>query len=515
MHKHLRPCGLVLLALGLAASTGLGWAQTPAPARSPAPAATSGLAPTHATQLQVPWQATHIVQEGDTLWDLSRLYQGNPILWRDIGDPNGVAVPKRMQPGTVLLLGNGALTNYAARVVALTGDVRISNVRASGTGKVVNDASLRIGMAVPLGAELRTGPESFVTLALTDTTAQAAAMLQRDELMHKGKPVAGTLVTLPSQSHVKLSSIRDAKGRISVVLELYGGQIDSRAQPAPESKASSPSFFEPYSHQIRTRMATVGVRGTYFRVSLPEGSDTMTTSVLEGQVAAQANKPDGSAPQDPSQAVLLGQAQGAVVSSKGAVQSASLLAAPQWLEGASAQNFPEVRLQWQAVPGAQAYRVQLARDANFIDILAQKDVNAAPGANSTALQVALGNLPAGPYHARVSALNANQLEGLYAPTRFHRGSLVLNTQSTLLEAIKSVQFDWSALPSATYTLEVAPQDQTDARVLHAEGLSATAIRVAALPPGRYVWRVRANTQDKGQSLTLGSDWQPLLVPGAR
>ena len=59
-----------------------------------------------------------------------------------------------------------------------------------------------------------------------------------------------------------------------------------------------------------------------------------------------------------------------------------------------------------ALAGAQAYRVQLARDAAFQDVLTER-VTPAP-------LVRFSMLPAGRYHLRVRAIDALGLEGYEA-----------------------------------------------------------------------------------------------------
>jgi hypothetical protein len=493
-------------------------AQTKArSAHSPPPATFAGKfkpleVPSNGPDAQAPWQATHVVKEGETLWDLSRQYRGNPVLWREIGDPNGVVVPKRMQPGTVLLLGKDVVSRYAGRVVALTGDVRISNVRATGTGKLVNDAPLQLGIPIPLGAQLRTGPESFVTLVLTDAPMPAGDLLSPEQLMNKGRPRSGTLVTLPSQSLVQISSIRDANGKASVVLDLIAGQIDSHAKQASDLPSGTPSWLEPFSQQIRTRVASVGVRGTYFRVSLPEGSDTMTTSVLEGSVVAQR--------EGQKDLVQLGHAQGAVIDSKG-IFSQPLLPAPQWQNGIEVQNFPEVDLAWQAVPGAQRYRVQLAKDAGFLNILAQREVALNPALPQMVFHASLGDLPKGRYYARVTAFTKEQLEGLFAVTPIQRGAFKIDDQGAIQQGYKSIELNWTDLPNAKYSVEVttdqgsgAPEGSAEP-VIRAALLSSNRIRISALAPGAYRWQVKGEMQRNGQRLIVTSPWQKFTVSGAR
>jgi len=68
-----------------------------------------------------------------------------------------------------------------------------------------------------------------------------------------------------------------------------------------------------------------------------------------------------------------------------------------------------VQLSWRAEFPAAAYRVQVARDAQFTDILAEERVESA--------QWSVAGLPAGKYHARVQGLNDDGIAGTFSPAR--------------------------------------------------------------------------------------------------
>jgi hypothetical protein len=476
---------------------------------------------------------SHLVEAGDTLWKISERYYGKALQWQEISRDNRIAEPRQLQLGTVLLLRASGNT---ASVMAVTGEVRLMTpiVNAvkravSMTGRVlggladglagslsdkapavtmVAGALVSKGASVPVGSTLKTGPDSFITLLLPN----------------------GSRATLPSNSQVTLVSFRDGKGQPSVLLDLSAGQVDARVQPSDDPSGRS-------SYRVRTRLATLGARGTYFRVALPQLSgqsgigkgDGALVGVLEGKVAVnwgvEGTLSDKSQVGKPS-AALLAVGQGSVLKQGGAGRAAvvqNLLPAPVLQDAGAPQNQADVRVRWLPVPGAAAYRVQVGRDADFNDLIAQQDVaaraaleNVPPPATSPEVYSAwFAKLDKGAYFVRVSAVAADGLEGFFALAGFSRQSYALSGAVAMAANDEALEFSWTQLPSSSYQLELAQDAEFAQVVLRVPDLRGHAVRVAALAPGVYFWRVRAQVQEQGQSTTVVSKIMPMLVGGAR
>lgn len=463
-----------------------------------------------------PTPIKHFVEPGDTLWRLSERYYGRALLWTDIRADNNVSEPKRLQPGTLLQLradGLGGLqagSANSATALAVTGDVRLltpvaNNGKATVTyiaGDLVNK-----GDVVPVGTTLKTGADSFITLLMPN----------------------GSRATLPSNSQMKLVSVKDVKGKDAVLLDLEAGQVDARVLHS-EDNLDKPSY------RIRTKLATLGARGTYFRVVLPDTLRTLV-AVLEGTVAVdwEIEKSLRDVTNDSNKAglpsaALLSVGQGSVLQAgtrKGTSLKLALvqnlLPAPVLLDGSAPQNQSNIAVRWLPVSGAADYRVQLARDADFSDVLAQQDVPAqselqqSVAGNSTgdAYKTWFAKVAHGSYFVRVSAISTDGLEGLYALSGFNRLGYVVTGSVALSANQEQLEFSWTALASSNYWLEVADNKEFSGVLLNAPHLRSNTVRVAALPPGNYFWRVRAYVQEHGQTTTVVSDTMPMLVGGVR
>ncbi|RYY72667.1 MAG: LysM peptidoglycan-binding domain-containing protein, partial [Comamonadaceae bacterium] len=302
----------------------------------------------------------HVVKPGDTLWDISRQHYGRPLGWPTIGQRNAITEPRLLQPGRVLNLdgspnlaprGAGrkarapaiakATATRPVQVLAATGDVRWTVSKAAGGHGAMQPA--QAGMVLPPGAVVRTGPDSFVTLGLPD----------------------GSRSTLPSQSEVRVAVVPGDKGRPAALLELTAGEVEARVPPrAVPARPGEQTF------RVRTRMATVGVRGTHFRVALApwaNAPDGIAVGVQEGRVWVRGTGAAGDTELNAGQGLSLD-----ATSPAGATQA--LLPAPELLDIGRAQQQPAVTIAWNAVPGAAGYRVQLARDPGFLDVFAEQRV---------------------------------------------------------------------------------------------------------------------------------------------
>lgn len=193
-------------------------------------------------------------QAGDTLYDVAARYLQGADDWQLLQQINGVPAPKHLQPGVALKLPVARLRKekLTARVIAVQGTAE----RASGAAfaPLANDATLAEGDRV------RTGPNGFVTIELTD----------------------GTHMSLPPDSQLDLKSLRRTvlTGTLDREFELTRGSVDSEVT---HLKKRDDRF------QIRSPSVVAGVRGTRFRVNYDAAGNAATrVEVLDGTVGVAA-----------------------------------------------------------------------------------------------------------------------------------------------------------------------------------------------------------------------------------
>jgi hypothetical protein len=226
------------------------------------------------------------------------------------------------EPGVSLRYVERAPEDVVARVAAAGGAAFLG----------ADEASLKPaepGMPVLVNELVRTGPNARVTIHLKD----------------------GSGLEVRPESLVKMAVLSmPTGGDRQVKVEVLAGGVT-----ADVKKATQGSRFEASS-----RVAVASVRGTQFRFGVEEnGAARLET--LTGVVAM------GSATDPAARPVEVAAGQGATVSAAGEVSPpAKLPEAPRVTAPLKGALNADARLEWQAVAGAATYRVEVARDADFI-----------------------------------------------------------------------------------------------------------------------------------------------------
>lgn len=388
------------------------------------------------------------VRPGDTVWDLARTYMRHDLPWEQLQAHNQVEDPLRLVPGSVVSFPVTWLRQQPAqaRIIAVSG-----TAQASRNGLFSDATTAGEGLLLGAGAALRTQADASLTLEFADGSR---LHLHGD-----------------SELHLDRLSAYGSTGMVDTRLRLPRGRASSKVQRSrgPGSR-----------YVVETPGMMSSVRGTEFRV----GSDGQRSrsEVIEGDVDVSGG--GGS--------VRVRAGRGTVAGDNGRpIAPVPLLPAPDLSAWPAHIDRMPATLQWQAVPGALAYRLQASVHEDFRTLL-QDSLSDAPTAT-------LAFRSEGQVFIRVRGVDANGLEGFDALAR-----AVVAAQPAPPFAIAPVaggdavgprpRLRWTASGEAAmrYRVQVdVSGDDFSAPRVSTEDLDRSEIRTAELAPGAYTWRVGA------------------------
>ena len=397
-------------------------------------------------------QGTHVVRPGETLWDISRQHMQSPLRWPELQRKNAVPIPRRLQAGRVLQLSNAPQASPAARKTAAP---RAPAVAGSGSVAAVVElvgtawlkrgnaepSPLAIGVAVEAGDVLITDKEAFLCLGTA----------------------GGSRLVMPSSSAVRVLAADDQATR----LQLLGGRIEAYVE-----KQHGREF------EIRNRRVGLSVRGTHFRARDEDGA--ATAEVIEGSVSVS---------NDDRQVLMLDAGRGALLAGAGAFEARTLAPPPQ-----RARDHARGVLAL-PVPQAQAYRKQLAGDDRFLHVV--HDALSKEGG------FALPNgIDAGFYHLRLTALDAQQIEGMPGESIVYvRGSAPPANSRRMEDGRYEIR--WPARGQQQYVFELARTPAFMPVLANIRVASAGGVIVGPFDvPGTYHWRSRELVAAEGEAASV-------------
>ncbi len=326
---------------------------------------TAGAVAGHAQAGDTVAHVVHVVQTGESLYRIAQEQLEDPARWPEVARLNRLARPSKLQPGQRLLLPLALMKGQASQAT-------VAYVRG---GVLADGAALRIGDRIEEAATLTVPSQGFISVTLAD----------------------GSLLQLQSDSTARLVRLRDLPRETrNTLIQLDRGRIDLRVSPqTPGSR-----------FRVKTPLATAGVRGTRFGVTMAADGALTATDVIEGLVAVGAVAAVGAAPPGAAEAeVSIGQ--GAVVRPGRALALRPLPPAPPWTEELRLEQLPGV-LPMGDVRDGQQVRVEIAEDDDFTRVVAT--LQGRPPLTVPAL-------PDGHYRIRGRLLDAEGLFGLESASR--------------------------------------------------------------------------------------------------
>jgi hypothetical protein len=318
-----------------------------------------------------------------------------------------------------------------------------------------------LGMSIAQGAVVQTGA-GFMTLALSN----------------------GSRVTLPSNSRVRILHMR--RFLLTNSLDFDFALDKGRAETAVTPMKDSNSRF-----RLRTPIAVSAVRGTTFRIGYDEGKGPSLTEVIEGGVAVGASA-------SKAEPALVPGGYGATAAADGRVGTEQLLAAPAVLKPGRLQKEPVVAFELADVPSARGYHVQLAKDAGFVDMIAETRTE---GTKAQFAGIADGN-----YFVRAMAIAPSGLQGLSESYGIKRQLTALGGAAAS-NAPGQFGFKWFGEGSGkrVYRFQLLTRPEGGVPLVDETGLDKNEIDVSGLTPGVYYWRV--GVRQFGES-GVAENWTP-------
>lgn len=414
--------------------------------------ALAALAPVNPAELKnTASDLIYTTRQGDTLMDISQQFTGTTRNWSVIGQRNQISNDRTIPIGTNIHIPLTLLPDEEseAKIVAMAGSPVIRPPKGA-------DTVATVGAVLKEGTEIRTGKGGFMTLALPDESR----------------------ISIPSNSAVSLSKLRKTRFTSSPRTEVsvLEGKVESRVT----SLVSNKGRFE-----VRSPLAVAGVRGTHFRVGV---TDTGTASeVLEGGVAV------GMAAAKKTKQTLVAAGKGNLTTGKGVGAPVDLLPPPQPDTASQLQVRPTMVFNVQAVSGAVAYRAQIARDAEALDILQE--------GRFTQPRFKFDSLDDGRYYLRTTAIDAQGLEGKPSVTAFTlkaRPEPPFTSEPKNKVRATQVRFVWTEAAQANaYRIQVATEPEFRQPLIDQPDLRDTQFSTDQLGDQRYYWRVASIAQKNG------------------
>lgn len=416
--------------------------------------------PAHAQAAPADDAIVYTVRKGDTLISLARAYMIRATDWKQVQKLNRVANPNRLPVASRLLLPIRLLKSRpaTATVAAFRGEAEVFV-----PGQPVRGVTM--GQALGEGARVSTGPASSLSLALTD----------------------GSVITLPSNSALRIARLRKLliTDSIDYDLALESGSVRSRVTPF---RNRDDRF------RLRNPIAVSAVRGTDFRTHYDSNAATARAELLEGGIGIMADTT--------ARETRLAPEFGAVIGKTGGIAVEPLLPAPLVTAGSGVQRAPVLAFSVDGVPGAVGYRLLIARDSGFVDVVEDID--------SSTPDFTLAALPNGNYFARFTAIAASGLEGVPSTVAFRR-RLATATQGAAVGE-EGYVFRWTGSGEGVrrYRFQLRSAD-SPVFIVDEAGLFGSSIVLSKLPPGRYLWRVGTTTHSAEETDTEWSQFESFAL----
>ena len=411
-------------------------------------------------QAQSDEDITYQVKSGDTLYRLADAYFVNAAALKQVQRINRIANPHVIPTGKVLKIPRSLLRYREVKVEVLS----FSGAVTVGMGS--QTVPVQTGMTIAEGAIVATGPKGFVSLGIERNSR----------------------ITLPSNSRIRFAGARQYAINDAI-------DFDVRVL-AGRSEIIAPKLRAQERFRVGTPVAVTAVRGTEFRVNYDELRAVGTSEIIEGTVSVTAG--------DKSFDGVAGT--GIAARAAGLSPPEPLLASPELRDPGKIQTDANVQFAVGGIEGASGYRTQIARDAGFIEIIAE--------AQSDAPEIAFSEtIEDGRLFVRTRAIAESGLEGLARTYSFRRKRLGAEASVDTGGAGDALKFAWRSIgEGASYAaFQLWRSGEPGTLLVDEAGLTGNALLIDRLPAGTYQWRVAIFQVDEGEPIKVWGPAQELQL----
>ena len=403
---------------------------------------------------------SYTTRPGDTLWNISHAYLKNPDDWLKLQQYNRIERPKRLPPGTKLRVPVAWLKSQPipANIVFVRGDVAVV---LPSSGKT----TAQPGQQLELGSRIITQADSSASLRFGDGSS--------------------LIVQASSELILDTITIHAQQGMVDAHMRLQRGRVESEVTPfsRPDSR-----------YEITTPAAVAAVRGTRFRLAVDTSGEQLRNETTDGAVAVTSA---GTTRDVPAGFGTLAKPATPPIPPK------PLLAPPQWATSAHTYYRSQITMEWQPLAAAVQYRLQLAKDRQFRELLHELTTNQT--------RAALPALPDGAYFLRLRGVDDIGLEGRDAVLDLNVAAQLAPAElttppphETLREA--PLHFTWTSVQGAAqYRLQLAGKNDFSAPAVDILTAAPSVTLDQTLAVGAYDWRVIAINDEgtPGMASTVG------------
>ena len=397
-----------------------------------------------------------VVKKGESLYHICELFLENPQDWRQVASVNRLQNPDRIHPGQKLVIPVRLLRGVPVDgvVTFITGNVSIKENRTQ------TWQSLSLNDKVFQGNWVQTGPSGAVEITFEN---EFTVFLRPDTV-------------------VEISAARK-KGALFLLYRLFlsAGKTISRLQQITGKESR---------YEIRTPSAVAAPRGTEFRTAVDSEVNTRL-EVLAGEVGVRAAK----------KAVDIKTGEGTLVK-KGLPPAAprKLLPAPALMDFQPLYRTLPLEFHLGKVAGARSYRVMIARDQTFKDVVVDRVV----GPKDTPRIIGIDD---GTYYLQTRSIDDIGLEGLSSTPR--EVKVRVNPLPPFIQFTddgadyreKTVPLKWLEVTQAVkYHLQVAEDPEFKIVVEDVPDMSGTSHQTESLDHKTYYFHIRSIAADGYQGV---------------